>query len=131
MDARDATIAQLRAEVANNRQTIALLRDQLNATQAALAAATGAQLAPAPPQLVVAAAKAYKLVHAEPDNVAHQIQVQRTGAIRRIVDKRRQLKARQEQAHQAEQAHQGGGSRRGSIGEDYLPTAEDVGQYFQ
>lgn len=91
MDARDATIAQLRAEVANNRQTIALLRDQLNATQAALAAATGAQLAPAPPQLVVAAAKAYKLVHAEPDNVAHQIQVQRTGAIRRIVDKRRQL----------------------------------------
>ena len=40
MDARDATIAQLRAEVANNRQTIALLRDQLNATQAALAAAT-------------------------------------------------------------------------------------------
>jgi len=53
MDARDATIAQLRAEVANNRQTIALLRDQLNAT------------------------------------------------------------------------------RRGSIGEDYLPTAEDVGQYFQ
>ena len=49
MDARDATIAQLRAEVANNRQTIALLRDQLN----------------------------------------------------------------------------------GSIGEDYLPTAEDIGQYFQ
>ena len=89
MDARDATIAQLRAEVANNRQTIALLRDQLNATQAALAAATGAQLAPAPPQLVVAAAKAYKLVHAEPDNVAHQIQVQRTGAIRRIATCRR------------------------------------------
>ena len=35
MDARDATIAQLRAEVANNRQTIALLRDQLNATPTA------------------------------------------------------------------------------------------------
>ena len=41
-----------------------------------------------------------------------------------------------EQARQAPQAgqgggSQGGGSRRGSIGEDYLPTAEDVGQYFQ
>ena len=66
MDARDATIAQLRAEVANNRQTIALLRDQLNATQAALGGGS-----------------------------------------------------------------QGGGSQGGSIGEDYLPTAEDVGQYFQ
>ena len=60
MDARDATIAQLRAEVANNRQTIALLRDQLNATHP-----------------------------------------------------------------------QAGGSRRSSLGEDYLPTAEDIGQYFQ
>ncbi len=38
-----------------------------------------------------------------------------------------------EQARQAPQAggSQGGGSRRGSLGEDYLPTAEDVGQYFQ
>ena len=62
MDARDATIAQLRAEVANNRQTIAL-----------------------------------------------------------------------RQAPQAggSQDPQTGGSRRGSLGEDYLPTAEDVGQYFQ
>ena len=35
------------------------------------------------------------------------------------------------QAEQARQAPQAGGSRRGSLGEDYLPTAEDVGQYFQ
>lgn len=45
-----------------------------------------------------------------------------------------------DEARQAEQARQGpqqgppsqgGGSRRGSLGEDYLPTAEDIGQYFQ
>lgn len=43
-------------------------------------------------------------------------------------DEARQVEQARQAPHQAPEA---GGSRRGSLGEDYLPTAEDVGQYFQ
>ena len=77
---KDEMIARLRFELAACRSIIESQRHEVAALQAAVSTAAHAPHA-----------AAYRLVHVDAESVAHQTQVLRSGAIRRVVDKRRQL----------------------------------------